>query len=99
MYAGEIVELSPTEELFENPRHPYTQGLIRSIPTSRRVDRLHVIQGRPPDLTQLPSACPFAPRCEQAIKRCTTEHPDLEPMPGAPDHALRCWNPREFRIE
>jgi oligopeptide/dipeptide ABC transporter ATP-binding protein len=95
MYAGEIVELAPTEELFERPRHPYTQGLIRSMPTQRRVSHLHVILGRPPDLTVQPPGCPFAPRCEQAIDRCTSEHPALE-TPEAPDHAFRCWNPREL---
>src|SRR5215470_13453274 len=73
MYAGEIVELAPAEELFEHPRHPYTQGLIRSMPKPRRVERLHVIPGRPPDLTVQPAGCPFAPRCPQAIDRCATE--------------------------
>jgi oligopeptide/dipeptide ABC transporter ATP-binding protein len=96
MYAGEIVELAPTAELFEHPQHPYTQGLIRSIPGGRRVSHLHVIPGRPPDLTTRPPGCPFAPRCPQATEQCTREHPVLAPAAGAPEHAFRCWNPREF---
>ena len=96
MYAGEIVELAPTEELFERPRHPYTQGLMRSMPTARRVPHLHVIPGRPPDLTVLPRGCPFAPRCPQVTQQCEREHPALEAS-GAPGHAFRCWNPQEFR--
>src|SRR5262249_38846059 len=85
MYAGEIVEPPPTRELFVAPRPPYTQGLIRSVPTARRVSPLHVIPGRPPDLTVQPAGCPFAPRCPQAIDRCATEHPALEPA-DTPGH-------------
>jgi oligopeptide/dipeptide ABC transporter ATP-binding protein len=96
MYAGEIVELAPTEELFRHPQHPYTQGLLRSIPKARRVPHLHVIPGRPPDLTKLPAGCPFAPRCPQVIARCESDHPLLEAAPGAPAHRFRCWNPREL---
>jgi oligopeptide/dipeptide ABC transporter ATP-binding protein len=99
MYGGEIVESAPTAELFTRPRHPYTQGLIRSLPTGRRVARLAVIPGRPPDLTRRPPGCPFAPRCPQAIERCEHEHPPLEPAADAPAHAFRCWNPREFARE
>ena len=95
MYAGEIVELAPTPQLFERPRHPYTQGLIRSVPTARRVSRLHVIPGRPPDLTLRPPGCPFALRCPQVIDRCTTEHPALAPA-ERPGHLFRCWNPVDF---
>src|SRR5262249_352421 len=80
MYAGELVELAPADELFEHPRHPYTQGLIRSMPKPRRVERLHVIPGRPPDLTVRPAGCPFADRCPQVIAPCRTEHP--APGPG-----------------
>ncbi len=96
MYAGEIVEIAPTERLFEDPRHPYTQGLILSIPTSRRVSHLHVIPGRPPDLTRLATGCPFAPRCPYVTNRCESEHPVLEPVSGADGHSFRCWNPQAF---
>jgi len=96
MYAGEIVEIAPTERLFEDPRHPYTQGLMLSIPTSRRVAHLHVIPGRPPDLTRLATGCPFAPRCPYVTNRCESEHPRLEPVSGADGHSFRCWNPQAF---
>jgi peptide/nickel transport system ATP-binding protein len=97
MYAGEIVEIAPTERLFEDPRHPYTQGLILSIPTGRRVSHLHVIPGRPPDLTRRVQGCPFAARCPHVIARCEQEHPRLEPAASGDDgHAFRCWNPQPF---
>jgi oligopeptide/dipeptide ABC transporter ATP-binding protein len=95
MYAGEIVEIAPTAQLFERPTHPYTQGLLRSVPTAKRVSQLHVIPGRPPDLTLRPAGCPFAPRCPQVIDRCTTDHPALE-RAEKPGHLFRCWNPAEF---
>jgi oligopeptide/dipeptide ABC transporter ATP-binding protein len=96
MYAGEIVELARTRELFERPRHPYTQGLIRSVPTARRVSHLHVIPGRPPDLTLRPAGCPFAPRCPRVIDRCTAEHPALAPTDNL-EHLFRCWNPVDLK--
>jgi oligopeptide/dipeptide ABC transporter ATP-binding protein len=97
MYAGEIVEAASAHELFENPRHPYTQGLLRSIPMiDRPTDYLHVIPGRPPDLTQALVSCPFVPRCPYAIARCETDHPELRPEPGNAAHELRCWNPHPF---
>jgi oligopeptide/dipeptide ABC transporter ATP-binding protein len=99
MYAGEIVEIAPTESLFENPRHPYTQGLILSIPTGRRVSHLHVIPGRPPDLTRRAQGCPFAARCLHVTDRCEREHPGLEPVSGTDGHQFRCWNPQPFSRE
>ena len=96
MYAGELVEIAPTESLFENPRHPYTQGLILSIPTGRRVSHLHVIPGRPPDLTRQAQGCPFAARCPHVTDRCEREHPGLEPVSGTDGHQFRCWNPQPF---
>jgi oligopeptide/dipeptide ABC transporter ATP-binding protein len=96
MYAGEIVEIAPAERLFEDPRHPYTQGLILSIPTGRRVSHLPVIPGRPPDLTRRAEGCPFAPRCPHVTERCEREHPRLEAVSGAGGHEFRCWNPQAF---
>jgi len=105
MYAGRIVETATTAELFAHPRHPYTVGLLRSIP---RLDEdggareLISIEGLTPDLTRLPPGCPFAPRCAWAIERCATDDPLLSPVvPGArlvasgPDatHRIACWNP------
>ena len=83
MYAGQIVETAMTDELFAHPRHPYTVGLLRSIP---RLDEggsreLIPIEGLPPDLTKLPVGCPYAPRCAWAIERCLMENPPLA-VPG-----------------
>jgi oligopeptide/dipeptide ABC transporter ATP-binding protein len=95
MYAGEIVEESPTDELFDNPRHPYTQGLLRSIPAiEEEREYLLDIPGRVPDPRLPPPACLFAPRCEYGIARCWQEHPELEQE--VPGHGFRCWNPQPF---
>jgi peptide/nickel transport system ATP-binding protein len=94
MYAGEIVEEAPASEIFGNPRHPYTQGLLSSIPSAAGgARRLYTIPGRVPDPRALPPACLFAPRCPYAISRCWHEHPDLE---ASNIHLLRCWNPQPF---
>jgi oligopeptide transport system ATP-binding protein len=105
MYAGRIVETATTADLFAHPRHPYTVGLLRSIP---RLDEggsyreLVSIEGLPPDLTRLPPGCPFAARCAWAVERCGVDDPTLEPVePGrrivmtGPDatHRVACWNP------
>ena len=80
MYGGRIVETAPAGELYACPRHPYTRGLMASIP---RLDgdtgrRLVPIEGQPPDLANLPSGCAFAPRCKNAVDRCRLERPPLE---------------------
>ena len=91
MYAGKIVEEAPVEELFARPRHPYTQGLIRSIP---RVDkagiktRLEAIPGTVPSLLDLPPGCRFAPRCRFAMPICSQAIPPLREV--APGHKVRC---------
>ena len=89
MYAGEIVEEAPVDELFANARHPYTSGLLRSIP---RVDQprgtLPTLPGSPPDMTALPGGCRFRDRCPAAHERCRF-HPDLVEV--APRHRSRCW--------
>ena len=94
MYAGQIVEQATTTALFGDPKHPYTVGLIGSIPViGRRRDRLDVIPGRVPDLVDLPVGCRFAPRCrareEHGLTRCTEEMPALAEV--APGHAVRCF--------
>jgi oligopeptide/dipeptide ABC transporter ATP-binding protein len=95
MYAGEIVEEAPTDELFENPRHPYTQGLLRSIPSiDEERDYLLDIPGRVPDPRLSPPACLFAPRCPFDLARCWEVHPELEAE--LPEHRFRCWNPQPF---
>jgi len=76
MYAGRIVEHAPVGELYSRPSHPYTQGLLGSIPRMDAVaDRLVAIPGLPPDLSRLPSGCPFHPRCPKKIEPCTREYP------------------------
>jgi oligopeptide/dipeptide ABC transporter ATP-binding protein len=94
MYAGRIVEQATVGELFDHPSHPYTQGLIASIPILGQVkDRLEVIPGSVPDLIDMPGGCRFAPRCkarvEHALGICTEREPDLLPIQS--NHLVRCW--------
>ena len=97
MYAGEIVEADVVSSVFDDPRHPYTQGLMRSMPDlTDPGQRLPVIVGRVPDLTALPSACRFSPRCPNRIPRCDAEHPDLERFDDRRE--LRCFNPKPFEL-
>jgi len=91
MYAGRIIERAPAGELYANPRHPYTLGLLRSVP---RLDepmraRLDPIEGQPPDLTRLPPGCSFAPRCAYRVERCSVS-PVLEAC-GEAMHMSACW--------
>ncbi|MBX3069447.1 MAG: ABC transporter ATP-binding protein [Thermomicrobiales bacterium] len=95
MYAGEIVEIGPVQQIFSNPQHPYTQGLLRSMPyLTERQDRLYVIPGRVPELRAMPTGCRFAARCRNRIDICTQQHPLLEE--NEPRHALRCFNPMPY---
>ena len=91
MYAGHIIETASTEEIFANPRHPYTVGLMKSIPRldSNRKERLEPIRGLPPDLIDLPDVCPFLPRCTYAQEKCEQQCPPL--MEVAPNHWAACW--------
>jgi oligopeptide/dipeptide ABC transporter ATP-binding protein len=94
MYAGIIVEQSAVEPLFDEPLHPYTQGLIESIPVLGKIkDRLNVIPGSVPNLIDLPAGCRFASRClarkDHSLSICTEREPDfIEAVPG---HFVRCW--------
>ena len=89
MYAGQAVEYVPVDELFKNPLHPYTQGLIRCIPSMDDGDgELYVIEGSVPMLDALPEGCLFAPRCPYATERCRRERPGLL---GTPGHRVRCF--------
>jgi oligopeptide transport system ATP-binding protein len=88
MYAGEIVELATTAELFARPSHPYTIGLIRSIPSVERRGRLVPIPGTPPDLAALGRGCPFAPRCAWAAAECLAG--DVPLLAVGADHWSRC---------
>ncbi len=92
MYAGFIVENAPVVELYENPMHPYTAALLRSLP---RVDgssigqKLEVIEGLPPALLEKPTACPFAPRCKFVQDKCLSENPLMQEI--NPEHYVACW--------
>jgi oligopeptide transport system ATP-binding protein len=100
MYAGKVVETAPTDELFANPRHPYTLGLLDSVPRldEQRTSMLRTIEGAPPDLVHPPAGCPFMPRCAFARAICRTM-PSLDPLPGNSAHRKACWvdvtDPRE----
>ncbi len=95
MYAGYIVEEAPVDALFEDPRHPYTVGLLGALPSlgGESGTRLTTIGGSPPDLAELPEFCPFHTRCPFVIDRCRSENPMLEPVAGAIDrgHRAACW--------
>jgi oligopeptide/dipeptide ABC transporter ATP-binding protein len=98
MYAGRKVEEAPAAELFDNPGHPYTKGLLGSIPhldevarSGQRRQRLNEIKGLVPSLFNLPPGCSFAPRCARASDRCRAERPVLEEH--RPDHLIACWHP------
>ncbi|MEO6578967.1 MAG: ABC transporter ATP-binding protein, partial [Candidatus Limnocylindria bacterium] len=98
MYAGHIVERAETSELYGRPRHPYTVGLLQSIPRLDAEGRgeLVPIQGQPPDLSRDIVGCPFAPRCFNAQERCRVEMPPLGQAKGAADgHEVACWFPAE----
>jgi peptide/nickel transport system ATP-binding protein len=91
MYAGRVVELGASDDIFYRPRHPYTLGLIRAVPTvSGGFEQLFSIPGSPPDLVNLPSGCKFHPRCSFATERCKQEEPELTTV--GPQHTAACWN-------
>jgi len=92
MYAGRIVERGSARDLYRRPRHPYTLGLLRSVPRldEPRRARLQPIEGQPPDLTRLGPGCAFAPRCTFSVERCRAERPVLAPADGE-GHVTACW--------
>jgi len=91
MYAGRLVETAPTDELYSDPKHPYTIGLLASVPRldSERKKSLRIITGLPPNLARLPGGCAFHPRCEYAMDRCRVEVPTLEKI--GEDHLRACF--------
>ncbi len=91
MYAGRLVETAPTDELYGDPKHPYTIGLLASVPRldSERKESLRVIQGLPPNLARLPGGCSFHPRCEYAMPQCREEMPQLEKV--GENHYRACF--------
>jgi peptide/nickel transport system ATP-binding protein len=100
MYAGNVVENAPVDELFTGPRHPYTWGLLGSLPRlDADVERLVQIPGSPPSLLNPPKGCRFNPRCPYVMDVCKAEFPELRPAPGEPDHLDRCYLSDEAKRE
>ena len=93
MHAGEIVELGSVSDLFHSPLHPYTIGLMKSMPTLESIQqnpsKLNEIQGTVPSLSQVPSGCPFHPRCPSAEARCKIDKPKLKEIAHA--QSVSCW--------
>ncbi len=90
MYAGKVVEYSDVATIFANPKHPYTRGLLKSIPQlGEKKSRLVPIEGQPPSLALLPSGCAFAPRCTDYTRKCSQQMPLLEQIDT--NHMVRCW--------
>ena len=105
MYAGRIVEQGPTEAIFDDPRHPYTVGLARSIPhlTGDRNDRLVPIPGMPPTLSKLPPGCPFEPRCPNALSVCKERYPETRTITPASSaggaHVVACHELDRHKVQ
>src|SRR5687768_4927606 len=97
MYAGRIIERATARELYGSPRHPYTHGLLRSVPRldEPRRERLAPIEGQPPDLTRLPRGCAFFPRCRWRVERCESEAPPLRPI-ETDGHITACWQAEQL---
>jgi len=92
MYAGKIVEKAATEDLYERPSHPYTEGLIKSVPrmdTTKKGNRLFSIEGQPPNVIDLPPCCPFHPRCHKAMEVCRHAYPPVKDL--GKGHEVACW--------
>lgn len=91
MYAGRVVEQGGVDELFANPAHPYTRGLIKSVPRmdKKNAGRLFSITGQPPNVIDLPPCCPFYPRCSEAMPQCKTQYPASHVF--SPTHRASCW--------
>src|SRR5690625_2301458 len=92
MYLGQIIEDADITSLFTNPRHPYTMGLLKSIPKmdGDRSEKLHVIPGKVPSLHDIPSGCRFANRCEFATSICREKDPEVKEI--SETHRVKCWH-------
>ncbi|HEY62735.1 MAG TPA: ABC transporter ATP-binding protein [Anaerolineae bacterium] len=97
MYAGSFIEFGSVKEIYHNPHHPYTVGLLGSLPRpdTTRKDKLYSIKGEPPDLLEIPPGCPFYPRCTYAVERCKYEKPILESIGDG--HLVACWEKERVR--
>jgi oligopeptide transport system ATP-binding protein len=96
MYAGKIIEVGTAHDIYENPKHPYTLGLLQSVPRldEVRAERLDTIEGLPPDLIEMPDRCSFAPRCRYATDQCWSSEPRLEEF--SEGHTTACWRSGEL---
>ncbi len=99
MYAGRIIEQGTAREIYRRPSHPYTLGLLRSVPRmdTTRQKKLEPIEGQPPDLAALPPGCHFQPRCRFAIEKCSTDYPNFVDLEGT--HRSACWVAEEIAAE
>ena len=97
MYAGNLIETGLVKDIYANPHHPYTIGLLGSLPHPNRQPgtRLYSIEGEPPALVGLPPGCPFAPRCSYVVERCRSERPLLESIEHG--HQVACWEKEKVR--
>jgi oligopeptide transport system ATP-binding protein len=97
MYAGNIIESGVVKDIYGNPHHPYTVGLLGSVPRLHHVEgvKLFSIRGEPLDLLVMPEGCPFVPRCDYVTERCRHEAPPLEP--AEPGHLVACWEKERVR--
>ncbi|HVM65434.1 MAG TPA: ABC transporter ATP-binding protein, partial [Acidimicrobiales bacterium] len=94
MYAGSAMEQASRRDVFYQYHHPYTEGLLQSLPNyEEHRARLHPIRGQPPSLINVPPGCPFHPRCPYVMERCRTERPPLMVAYGQPSHLSACWLP------
>ena len=92
MYAGKVIEQAPVDPIFTAPRHPYTWGLLGSLPRmDLEIERLVQVPGQPPSLLNIPAGCRFNPRCSYAMNRCRVELPELRPAPQSDDHLDACF--------
>jgi len=99
MYAGEIVETADVRTIFRAPKHPYSYGLLQSLPGAHQEGRLRPLRGQPPDMSDLPPQCPFLPRCSKAVSKCRLEDaPALESVGDEPGHLAACYNPMAIPI-
>ena len=97
MYAGAVMEPADRRTIFFANHHPYTEGLLESLPAyGADPERLRPIPGQPPSLINLPSGCPFHPRCPYVMDRCRTEVPHLHPVAAHPAHLSACWLPHDI---
>jgi oligopeptide/dipeptide ABC transporter ATP-binding protein len=97
MYAGKVMEVANRHDVYYRPHHPYTAGLLESLPQSgHEGERLVPIKGQPPSLIAPPPGCPFWPRCAFAMPRCRAEVPPLRDVPGTTGHRSACWLPLEL---